>query len=317
MLISKYNSKMIKFQQCIVKIEMQIKASRDNSLDFTRGLFIFLMIVFHVFVNFRGNGTDYLQFLALLRPTTFVFAFMSGLSLMKFSSERPAKYYAKKSLILILVFVSFNLIRAINEPSILNPEVFLRAILVGEQEYLSFEILLALGIITLFFPILKNRLVLSLTFFGIWVLISNIFTLPSYNFDIYLSFICGMFFVKYFSANKISKPIKVFLWVAMLLLMIFVSNNPNISLISITLGVLYVVNTISIKITSTFFTKPIMVLSYFSLFTYVAHIVLIKSINLLFPTLKSHDFIPLMGISIGISITFWLISLLILRLKKR
>lgn len=291
---------------------MTLYKDRDRSLDFARGTFLVFMIVFHVFINFTYDWKEYSGIVNLLRPTTFAFAFLSGLTLIKFCKNKPYSYFVKKSLKLIVLFLALNLIRGIFEPSILNYQTFLQAFTIGVQDNFSFEILLALGIITFLFPLIKRWPLIFIIALSLLILIFNfVIHLPSYNPDIFLAFCMGVFVGKNLKTYKISRNLNISTLILIFGFSLVVAFFPDQSFISILLGSLYAF-TLVVNAHRFGRQESLVLISYVSLFIYIAHIMLIKFINVGAPSLKSQN----LGFLALVCIAMYLICRTIARLLK-
>jgi len=211
------------------------------------------------------------------------------MTLIKFCKNKPYSYFVKKSLKLIILFLILNLIRGIFEPSILNLNNFFQAFVIGVQDNFSFEILLALGIITLLFPLIKRWPYVFIITFSLLVCLFNfVIHRTSYNPDIFLAFCIGVFIGNNLKKYKIGRGLNIFILVLILAFALVVAFFPDQSFISILLGSLYA---FGLVINPRRFDRheSLVLISYVSLFVYITHIMLIKLTNIGIPTFKTQD----------------------------
>lgn len=281
------------------------KNKRDLSIDYARGVFIALMIIFHVFQNFSADWRGFKSILDLLTPITFSFAFLSGLTLIKFGNDKPYSYLIKKSLKLLILFVIFNAIRVLYEPSSINFKQIFELFTLGAQQNFSFSIIFALSFITLFFPILKRAPILFLIIISVPIIILSYYNISAYNFEIYISFILGIFVGKNLK-SYIKPDNKILIWLTLAIVL------PNQGYFSVYSGCSYALIFIWLykylpknKYISP---SPLIKLSLASLFVYFAHISLIKFVNVLFPLFVTQDTLMLLLIGLILIVVFTAIA---------
>jgi hypothetical protein len=288
---------------------MKVSTKRITSYDFFRGILLVGMITAHVFYNFFETTLE-LQFLFQWIPAGFLFftGVVSGEILL---SKKDNLYFFRRGVQIMGIFILCNVIKLFLMKGAFS--LLFLGILIGDQQNLSFEILIPIAILFFCIPFLRFISVPAIGFFllgatlFLFDLLARSEIFYSYNLHFSLLGIFGFFVGRTISLDaireKFSAAFHVFPFVNLLFLLLLFLIFFTADAIFLGYSLFWSVQTFfvillyfslpnifrTVKHTKTFekidirkFFEP---LGIHSLFLYVFHIAFLGSLHILMPNL--------------------------------
>jgi len=273
---------------------------RILSYDIFRGILLIGMVVFHIIVNL--TSLNFNQELFYWVPLGFVL--LLGVILAKFM-ENKSLGKIKLAIKLLAIFLIGNI------PNFLHKDINLNDFIIGNSEIFSFEILIPMILvilITLFFTnFRKNKLFLSILFF--LLIFINYPGVHSYNLLFTIYGLIGYFIGSAFNLNphpgkkRLLIPVFVFSVIPFLIIQYFQLFD-----------FLILIQVLSMYFLFNFLfenNQILAILGQYSLFLYVTHIVLLKSLSAYY---QINYFVEFIGFSLFFITILYLMAWV---LKKR
>lgn len=259
-------------------------------IDFIKVVMIVSMIIYHVVLNVMPIGTQPAFGTMFLRIATAGFPFIAGV-LLSFS---PGNYKRKfiKACKLLLLFIILNTTQWVSMTRLITLNTFGDILIYGDQLKASFEILLPLAYLYILYPIFLKKLSLWFLFSVISLVILDFMNINFYNLAGITAGICGLWIgKKNLALIKDINLVRIILLVGIMTLSVYVST-----ILPMTWS-LNILNTVIVSILSYFIANKttmfqkfqLKLLSDYSLFLYIFHVLLLKIIVITIPQLISSN----------------------------